>query len=461
MDYPFHYNFNLCARIALSVLTMIILALPCRSAPPAAPGGDNGILAEANRQASHYAYPEAEKLYQKYLSLHGQNPEAHHMYGRMLALESRWEEALHEYRTALKLKPNDASILNDTGVALSINSYQALGARFLNQAAHYGRLYPGALNNLGVVLNDLQAYKQACDSFSQSLAIQPRNIKIKELLEKTRAKIAESVTFDFGLPVGFEDIPQVLQKMEQAIPDTATAPPATTAATDITVKRPVLPTKKVETPKKAMDESDRNFLEKSQPLFLELKTSGFATLSLSGNGMVQVGDQSDSADNMGEVDLHQHPRVEIMGDVTVDLTGTGELLLGKARITARGDDCIFSLNAESSELSCYAGDFKVTDWNAVTATRTSARVSVTVDNCQSVYGQDDSKIEANNCNEVTLVGHSQGLITKCKKVIINDNASAVARDCAELTALANARVRASGCAKMEKLDRARIEEANN
>jgi Tfp pilus assembly protein PilF len=452
--YPTHNKYKPLPAVfacLLSLAAAFLFAQPALCAPVAA-AGDEAILAEANRQASHFAYPEAEKLYQKFLAAHWQNQNAHHMYGRMLALEARWEDALHEYRTSLKLKPNDPSVLNDIGVALSINNYQALGARFLNQAAQVDRLYPGALNNLGVVLNSLDAFKQACDSFLRSLEIQPRNLKIKELLDKTLPKIAESKAFDFGPPVSFQDVPEVLKKMK---------PPAEAPVlTNNNDKQPKVATA-VETPAKVMNEADKTFLAKTQPLFLELKATGFTTLSLAGNGMVQVNDKSDSAENIGEVDLSKNPRVEIMGDVTIDLTGPGELQLGKAHVTARGEDCIFSISAESSDLSCYAGDFKVANWAAVTATRTAAKVAVEVENCQSVYGQDDSRVEANNCDEVTLVGHSQGIVSKCKKVIVNDNASAVARNCNELTALANARVRASGCSKLEKLDHAKIEDAND
>ena len=373
---------------------------------------------------------------------------AHHMYGRMLALQTNYEEALREYKLSLKVKPDDPSVLNDVGVTLAICGFQPLAARFLHQAGSIDQNYPAAQNNLGVVLSSLNAFKQSRDAFARSLEIQPRNGKIKELRAKAEARVSESKEFDFGRPVSWQDVPDSIRKAEPvAVVANQTGPKSI---------KPITKEKPVEAVKE-LNEADKKWLEKTQPLFLEMAASGFASVCFSGNGIVQVGDKSDSADNIGQLELASHPKVELMGDVTVDLTGQGELLLGKWKVASKGDDCIFSVNSESGEISCYAGQFDVSNWTTVTASRTSAKVEVQAANCQSVYSQDDCKVEANNCEEVTLVGHSQGVLSACKKVLVNDNSRVVARDCAELTAMANSRVKASGCKKLEKLDRAKIE----
>ncbi len=441
----------LCSAILLASLSLSHSALGATAADHK---DDSPVLAEANRLAARCAYSDAEKLYVKCLAAQPQNASAHHMFGRMLALETRYEEALREYRLALKLKPNDARVMNDIGVALSINSYQALGARFLNQAIKVDHNYPAALNNIGVVLNGLSAYKQARDSFAKSLQIQPRNLKIKELKDKAEAKIAESVEFDFGGPLSWQDVPESLKKVVE--PQVETNPGDKIA----TVPNSTGPRKKKPPAEKIIDDEDKDFLEKAQPLFLELKTRGFVNLTLSGNGIVQVNDKSNSADEIGEIDLGANPKVEIMGDVTIDLTGPGELELGKAKVISTNDDCIFSVNAEPGELACYAGHFKAINWQSVTASRTSSQVDVDALNCQAVYGQDDSQVEAKDCAEVTLVGHSKGVLNNCKKVVVNDNSSVVARNCDDLVALANSRVKVSACGKVEKMDNAKVENAD-
>ncbi len=414
----------------------------------AASQNEESILASANRLASHNEYSAADSLYLKVLSVNPQNAMAHHMYGRMLALQTRYEEALKEYKLSLKLKPNSPSVLNDVGVALAISGCQPLGARFLHQASVVGQNYPGALNNLGVVLASLDAFKQAREAFARSLEIQPRNAKIKELKQKAEARLANNKEFEYGAAVSWQDVPESLKKLQASV----------IAASN--VKEPAVPDTKPKIAvkvQKAMDEEDKKWLEKSQPQFLELKSSGFSNACFAGNGMVQIGDKSDSADNIGELELNETQKIELMGDVTVDLTGPGELELGTARLLAKGEDCIFSFNAETSELSCYAGDFKVSNWSTVTATKTASKVEVNAEKCLSVYAQDDSKIEARACDEVTLVGHAQGTVNGCKKVIVNDDSRAVAIDCDQLTALANARVKERGCSKLEKLDHAKIE----
>lgn len=228
MENPFfdrEYVFCLVSRIvksgALAKLACICLTsslcLNCLPAFSAGQTENTGLLAEANRMAARFSYVEAEKLYQKFLSEQPQNSMGHHMYGRMLALQTRYEDALKQYKLSLKLKPNDASVMNDVGVTLSISGFQPLGARFLKQSSLVDSNYPAALNNLGVVLMSLDAYKQASDSFAKSLLIQARNIKIRELKVKADAKVADSKDFDYGLPVSWQDIPDSLKKVEPVI----------------------------------------------------------------------------------------------------------------------------------------------------------------------------------------------------------------------------------------------------
>ncbi|MBX9686556.1 MAG: hypothetical protein K2X27_07625 [Candidatus Obscuribacterales bacterium] len=431
---------------SLAFLAALNICLPASSA--AGQNEDAAMLAEANRLAARYSYVEAEKLYQRFLLAQPQNAMAHHMYGRMLALQTRYEEALQQYKLSLKIKPANPSVLNDVGVNLSINGFQSLGARFLKQATDIDHQYPGALNNLGVTLISLDAFRQAKEAFAKSLALQPRNVKIKELQAKAESRMADSKEFDYGSPVSWKDVPDSLKKLAIEEPPAEevknTSTPAAKPKKEIAVK--------------PMDDSDKKWLEKAQPLFLELKTSGFSDAFFAGNGMVQVGDKSDSADNIAQLDLSQGQKVELNGDVTVDLSGKGELELGKSKLIAKSDECIFSVNAETGELSCFAGEFLVSNWSAVTASRSSAQVDLVAENCISVYAQDDSKIEARDCDEVTLVGHAQGMVNNCKQVVVNDSSRAVAKDCQKLTALANARVRASGCKQVEKLDHAKIED---
>lgn len=423
--------------------------ISCQPALAAGKGEGDALLAEANRLAARYSYLEAGKLFQKSLELQPKNAMAHHMYGRMLALQTMYDDALREYKISLKLKPNDPSVLNDVGVTLAICGFQPLAARFLHQASSIDQSYPASLNNLGVVLGSLNAFKQSRDAFARSLELQPRNGKIKELKVKSEARLQESKDFDFGAPVSWQDVPDSIKRTEPVVVASQSGPKSIKAAVkekpaEVTVQ-------------KELNEADKKWLEKTQPLFLEMTASGFGSVCFSGNGIVQIGDKSDSADNIGQLELANNPKVELMGDVTVDLTGQGELVLGKWKVAAKDDECIFSVNSESGEIACYAGQFDVSNWTSVTASRTSAKVQLQAANCQSVYSQDDSKVEASNCDEVTLVGHSQGVLSACKKVLVNDDSRAVARDCAELTAMANSRVKASGCKKLEKLDHAKIE----
>jgi len=432
-------------RQNLLTLTAILIfsGIPAYAAT-GMPALDPG-LADANRLAAHGSYPEAETQYKKYLTAHPQNSQAHQWFGRMLAKEKRYEESLEEYRQALKINAKDPSVLNDIGTVLAINGWNELAARFLRQANLVGR-FPLALNNLGVVLNSIGAYKQAHDAFEQSLVNQPTNKVIIGWKEKVEAKMATSIDFDFGNRVSWQDIPLKLEK-----PKVAEKPEEKTET--VVGTKPRVPKK----PPPPPDEADQDWLDKSSATFTVLKLNGFNSVSVSGTGMVQIGDKGDVADNVGELELQGGEQIELMGDVTADVTGSGKLQLGDATADAQDDDCTMSLNTATMELSCLSGKFKASHWDSVTATKTLNRVTLDADSCKAVFSQDDSVVDAQNCQEVTLLGKTQATINHCKKVIANDQARATVSNCEELTALSSSKVKAKDCAKIERLDRATVD----
>ena len=429
----------------LALAQTFILNAPANAAAVQA---DNTLLTKANAFAAKENFAAAEAAYRQFLKIHPDDSIGNQMFGRVLALQGNYQEALRLYKTSLKSNKKNASVMNDIGVVLSICGDSQLGARFLHQATATLQRYTGAYNNLGVTLSQLGAYKQATQAFSSSLALQPRNQAIAKLKAKAEARLKESKDFDFGTPVSYADIPDNI-----SIVLTAPEPDEKAPINDSTVAT------KIDVPVKAPDAKteEKKWLEENQATFLDLSGKGLSVVYVSGAGNVQVDDDIESADDLKEIDLSNGKHVQVSGDVTIDISGAGEIELGKYKLSADDENCNCSFNAETGELSCYSGQFHVSNWKSVSATRTGSAIDLTAENCKNVYGQDDTKIEARNCQEVTLVGKAHGTANGCDKLILNDDSRVIADDCKSVVAMSNSKAKVSNCGELKQMDRAKIE----
>jgi hypothetical protein len=297
---------------------------------------------------------------------------------------------------------------------------------------------------MGAALMKLHDYAQAAQFFSRSLEIQARNARIKELHALAISQLANSKAYDFGDNVSWKDIPDAI---DHAAVELARAKDAEQ--------------KEEETPKSGQPKKQaksRDLLDE-KPLFVELSVNGFEYAEVSGLGYVQSGESNEVADKVKEVKFTDTPSVELMGDVTIEFAGAGVVKFGKGTVYTDDPKSAFTINAGTGEVNCLSGDITVEHWNQITAARVYAKAQVTTNWCKKVYGMDDSKITADNCGDVNLVGHATGLIVNCDEVVLTDNATATVRKCTKLSVLSNANAKTSNCDQVVCLQNGKTEPA--
>lgn len=446
---------RIASKLACSLIVAAIIAPPVSGA--ATEAVSNPDLITANRLAAQRKYTDAIESYQRALVKQPKSALCHHYYGRTLALAGRFVEALNEYKKALELNGQDGEVYNDIGVALSINGFVPEGAKFIKRAVDLKPRLIGASNNLGAVLTKLGDYQQAVEFFNKSLQLQPRNPIIQNRCADAKLQMEKSKHFDFGAPVGPDDIPDITAKLEQ--PD---EPPVVEVIPD---QPKIDETPRTKQAARAnidtlMKEAE-GWLESGQGLFLELRAEGFATAQVSGSGMVQFGDKCLAADELKEIDLKDAKTIEVSGDVSVDFQGKGIVRLGSSKVESQEDDGRFSIDCSQEMVTCRSGTFEMNNWPSVNALRDGKRVRISADRCGKVYAQDDAKVKTSNCNEVSLVSWSTGTVLDCDALLLNDNARGFAVRCNEVTVLGSAKAKIFECGVVEKQDQGTVEYANS
>lgn len=418
----------------------------------------NPDLLAANRLAAQKKYADAISSYKKALVKQPNSALIHHYYGRTLALSGNFEDALAEYKKAMELNGQEGEIYNDVGVALSINGFLPEGARFIKRALDLRPRLIGASNNLGAVLTKLGDYEQAVEFFNRSLQLQPRNPIILNRCADAKLQIEKSKHFEFGPPVGPNDIPDITAIVKQ--PE---APPAVA----VMPENPPIEDSAPKTKQAARADIDtlmkeaEGWLQSGQGLFLELRIDGFATAQVSGSGMIQTGDKCLSADEVKQLDLQDAKSLEVSGDVLIEFQGKGIVRLGSAKVESQEEDGKFSIDCCQEMVTCRSGTFEMTNWPSVNALRDGKRVRIEADRCGKVYAQDDAKVKTSNCNEVSLVSCSTGTVLDCDALLLNDNARGFAVRCDEVTVLGAAKAKIFDCGVVEKQDQGTVEYAKS
>lgn len=425
---------------SLAAVSFLLVSLPARSADT------QTVLTEANKLASLRQYVDAEALYARAAREALGDARPRHMLGRILARQGKYPEALAKYKEALKLTPGDASLLSDVGITLSINGDLPLGARFLYESIKASPRYSFAYVNLAVTLEKLKAFAQCKEFLLRALALQPSNGRLKESISRVEKSVDQSVPFDFAPAPTYKDIEPGNSRRVTAPSSTGSVPGETptgqgTAGT-------------ANAPKTSAAE---DWLESKGCLFYLLKGRGFSAVKVSGTGIVQCGKQSEIADNFKEIKLDKDS-VQVSEDVALSLEGPGELIFGSTSITALDDNCSASVNLKLGEITCLQGRFSISDAEAVIATPAGERVRVQAIDCREVYGQDNSRIIAEKCDQVTLVGVAQGTMEQCTLVTLNDDARAVVEGCKKLVLLSRAAARVKNCVEVEKSTESVVEE---
>jgi TolB-like protein/Tfp pilus assembly protein PilF len=129
-------------------------------------------------------YEEAERTYLYALSLNPNNAEAYHWYGHMLRIDlGRTEKALAIHRKAAELDPLSDVILANVGWSLRANGELQAALKQFQLGHQKSPIYPGALNGLAWVNDDLGNYTDAIRYQQLAVEIDPGNIRNRNWLQ--------------------------------------------------------------------------------------------------------------------------------------------------------------------------------------------------------------------------------------------------------------------------------------
>jgi tetratricopeptide (TPR) repeat protein len=115
----------------------------------------------------------------------------HQVLARDFFDRGRYAEAIEEIQEALSLNPEFPDLLNQLGLARSMNGDREGAVAAFQRALHLNPHYVEARLNLAIVLNDLGRYDEALREFEME---RPRDPDHENLSPDVRAHLAESHT---------------------------------------------------------------------------------------------------------------------------------------------------------------------------------------------------------------------------------------------------------------------------
>lgn len=129
------------------------------------------------------AYTKAKKALEKALKLNKRSANANYLYGFVWSALHEWEDAIKFLELANEYQPNHPEVLRCLGWAHFCSGLRKKGLAILERALVLAPMDSYILCDLGIChLND-RSFDRAMDLFSQTLAVDPENVKARECLK--------------------------------------------------------------------------------------------------------------------------------------------------------------------------------------------------------------------------------------------------------------------------------------
>jgi len=129
------------------------------------------------------AYTKAKKALEKALKLNKRSANANYLYGFVWSALHEWEDAIKFLELANEYQPNHPEVLRCLGWAYFCSGLRKKGLAILERALVLAPMDSYILCDLGIChLND-RSFDRAMDLFSQTLAVDPENVKARECLK--------------------------------------------------------------------------------------------------------------------------------------------------------------------------------------------------------------------------------------------------------------------------------------
>ena len=143
-------------RLAFFAISLIFAATPARAQETPNPRSDTPIINPAQAEAQS---PLTDR-------------ERDEMRARILMARKEYAEAIKAYEELLKKDPENASMLNQLGIA-----YEELGdmrgaERSYKKAVHFDKTYVSAINNLGALEYSKKRYGKAINYYRKAISLQ-------------------------------------------------------------------------------------------------------------------------------------------------------------------------------------------------------------------------------------------------------------------------------------------------
>lgn len=138
------------------------------------------------------AYSKAKKALEKALKLQKRSANANYLYGFVFSALHEWESAIQYLEYANEYQPNHPEVLRCLGWAYFCSGLRKKGLAILERALVLAPSDSYVLCDLGIChLND-RNFSRAMELFSQTLSIDPENVKARECL-KIAKMFAETI----------------------------------------------------------------------------------------------------------------------------------------------------------------------------------------------------------------------------------------------------------------------------
>ncbi|MBV9760522.1 MAG: tetratricopeptide repeat protein [Acidobacteriaceae bacterium] len=161
-------------RISLALLACVAVSLAAQASPS---GSNDPQLVEASRQAAAGSLHEAEQTLRHFLSAHENSADGHELLGYVLFKENEPKLSLTEYNSAASLRPLQPSQFEVMGCDYFLLEDYASADEWLTKSIDLGNKNALVFYLLGRTKYNERRFEEAAHLFTESLALDPRNLK--------------------------------------------------------------------------------------------------------------------------------------------------------------------------------------------------------------------------------------------------------------------------------------------